>query len=63
MCRWQKAAGDASKQAAKLQTEAKAAAAHSDAAQAAAMQAKHLATCLKMTTVHLQAAPSPAQVC
>ena len=61
-CRWQRAAGDASKQAAKLQAEAKAAAAQSDTAQAAAMQAKHLAACLKMTTVHLQAAASPAQV-
>ena len=61
--RWQKAAGDASKQAVKLQAEAKAAAAQSDAAQAAAMQAKHLATCLKMTTGHLQAAPSTGQVC
>lgn len=61
-CRWHKAAGDASKRAARLQAEAKAAAAQSDTAQAAARQADHLATCLKMTTAHLQAASSPPQV-
>ncbi|KAL3146056.1 hypothetical protein ABBQ38_015407 [Trebouxia sp. C0009 RCD-2024] len=59
--RWHKAAGDASKRAARLQAEAKAAAAQSDTAQAAARQADHLATCLKMTTAHLQAASSPPQ--
>ena len=61
-CRWHKAADDSTKQAAKLQAEAAAAAGQSDAAQAAALQAKHLASRLEMTTAHLKAMPIAAQV-
>ena len=61
-CRWHRAADDATKQAAQLQAESKAAATQSDAAQAAALQAKHLASRLEMATAHLKVLPS-AKVC
>ncbi|KAL0022404.1 hypothetical protein WJX77_008671 [Trebouxia sp. C0004] len=50
--RWHKAAGDAAKQAAKLQAEAKAAAAQYDAASATAEEAKSLARRLDIKTGH-----------
>ncbi len=65
MCnRWHKAAGDAAKQAAKLQAEAKAAAAQCDAASATAEEAKSLARRLDIKTGHLRRSASlvPEQV-
>ena len=58
--RFHKAAGDATKQAAKLQAEAKAAAAQSDAASATAEDAKGLARRLDMKTGHLRRNTSTA---
>jgi hypothetical protein len=62
--RWHKAAGDAAKQAAKLQAEAKAAAAQCDAAIATAEEAKSLARRLDIKTGHLRRSASlvPGQV-
>ena len=62
--RWHKAAGDAAKQAAKLQAEAKAAAAQCDAASATAEEAKSLARRLDIKTGHLRRSASlvPEQV-
>ena len=65
MCnRWHKAAGDAAKQAAKLQAEAKAAAAQCDAASATAEEARSLARRLDIKTGHLRRSASvlPEQV-
>ena len=58
--RFHKAAGDATKQAAKLQAEAKAATAQSDAASATAEDAKGLARRLDMKTGHLRRNTSTA---
>ncbi len=62
--RWHKAASDAAKQAAKLQAEAKAAAAQCDAASATAEEAKSLARRLDIKTGHLRRSASlvPDQV-
>ena len=63
-CRWHKAAGDAAKQAAKLQAQAKAATAQTDTATAAAAEAQKLAMSLHIATAPLrrESPPSGLQV-